>query len=215
MSPEAYRAWLEASPDRIQACRENTIGGGNFHGEPIAVAMDYLCITLAEVGNISERRVAHLVDENHSAGLPGFLIDAGGLNSGFMIPQYTAAALVSENKVLSHPASVDSIPTSANTEDHVSMGTIAARKAMTVLEHLEYILAIEVLAAYQGLQFREPLLPGKPIRRMIEKLEQHGIRRYHRDRVMYPDIEAVRRLLRDRGWRAELRRALGDAMSPS
>ncbi len=209
MSLDGYRAWLEASAERIQACRDNTIGGGNFHGEPIAIGMDYLCIALAEVGNISERRIAHLVDENHSAGLPGFLIDSSGLNSGFMIPQYTAAALVSESKVLSHPASVDSIPTCANTEDHVSMGTIAARKAVKVLEHLEYIIAIELLAAYQGLKFREPLLPGKPIRRMIDTLEGLGLRRYDEDRVMYPDMEALRRRLRDRALKEVLVGAIG------
>ncbi len=196
MSPSEYRAWLEASPERIQACRDNTIGGGNFHGEPVALAMDYLCMAVAEVGNIAERRVAHLVDENHSAGLPGFLIESSGLNSGFMIPQYTAAALVSENKVLCHPASVDSIPTCANTEDHVSMGTIAARKAAQVLEHVEYIVAIELLAAFQGLKFREPLLPGKAVRRAVARLEALGVQRWEEDRVAYQDIESVRRLIR-------------------
>jgi histidine ammonia-lyase len=136
------------------------IEGGNFHGEPIALVMDYLKIALSELGNISERRTARLVDGSLS-GLPRFLTSKGGLNSGLMIAQYTAAALVSENKVLSHPASVDSIPTSANQEDHNSLGSVSARKCFEVLNNAEKIIAIEFLCSCQGIDFLKPLKPGK------------------------------------------------------
>ncbi len=135
------------------------LSGGNFHGEPVALAMDYLKMALAEIGNISERRVTRLTDDASNRGtLPAFLIKQGGLNSGFMLAQYTAAALASENKVLAHPASVDTVPTSANTEDHVSMGPIAARQAQEILENVETILAIELMAAAQGVDFRREVL---------------------------------------------------------
>ncbi|MFL5673964.1 MAG: histidine ammonia-lyase [Chloroflexota bacterium] len=130
------------------------ISGGNFHGEPIALALDFAKIAIAELGSISERRTALLVDPRLNGGLPPFLAASSGIDSGMMIYQYTAAALVSENKVLSHPASVDSIPTSANQEDHVSMGSISARHARTVVEHAERILAIEALVAAQALDLR-------------------------------------------------------------
>lgn len=131
------------------------ISGGNFHGEPLAIAMDYLAIALTELGNISERRIMRLTDEASNAHvLPAFLTNEGGLNSGFMITQYTAAALATENKVLAHPASVDTIPTSANVEDHVSMGCTAALKVEQILDNVEHILAIELLAAAQGIDFR-------------------------------------------------------------
>ncbi|MCL0065827.1 histidine ammonia-lyase [Dehalococcoidia bacterium] len=134
----------------IFADRNEVRPGGNFHGQPVALAMDFLGIALAELANISERRIARLLDP-HLSGLPAFLTKQGGLNSGLMLAQYTAASLVSENKVLAHPASVDSIPTSANQEDHVSMGTIAARKARDILENSETVIAIELLCAAQGL----------------------------------------------------------------
>jgi len=126
------------------------VSGGNFHGQPIALAMDFLGIALSELANISERRVNRLVNP-HLSGLPAFLTTEGGLESGMMIAQYTAAALVSENKVLAHPASVDSIPTSADQEDHVSMGTIAARKASLILENVKNVIAIEYMCATQGI----------------------------------------------------------------
>ncbi|MBV9240936.1 MAG: aromatic amino acid lyase, partial [Acidobacteria bacterium] len=131
------------------------ISGGNFHGEPLALAFDYLGIALSELGNISERRIMRLTDEasNHHA-LPAFLTENGGLNSGFMIVQYTAAALCTENKILAHPASVDTIPSSANVEDHVSMGATAARKLRSITNNLESILALELLCAAQGIDFR-------------------------------------------------------------
>jgi histidine ammonia-lyase len=134
------------------------ISGGNFHGEPIALALDFTKIALAELGSISERRTALLVDPHLNGGLPPFLAASSGIDSGMMIYQYTAAALVSENKVLAHPASVDSIPTSANQEDHVSMGPIAARHARTVLEHVERIVAIELLCGTEALDQRLDLL---------------------------------------------------------
>jgi len=131
------------------------LSGGNFHGEPLAIAMDYLAIGLSELGNISERRIMRLTDEcSNAQTLPAFLTRNGGLNSGFMITQYTAAALAAENKVLSHPASVDCIPTSANIEDHVSMGLTAALKLRQVVDNVAYILATELMAAAQGIDFR-------------------------------------------------------------
>ncbi|MDQ3193706.1 MAG: histidine ammonia-lyase, partial [Bacteroidota bacterium] len=136
--------------------------GGNFHGEPLALTGDFLAIAVSELGNISERRIARLTDGNLS-GLPRFLVDAdkAGLNSGLMIAQYTAAAIVSENKVLCHPASVDSIPTSANQEDHNSMGSISARKCYDVINNVKKIIGIEVLCACQGMDFLRPLKSGK------------------------------------------------------
>jgi histidine ammonia-lyase len=137
----------------------SVISGGNFHGEPLAIAMDYLALSICELGNISERRIMRLTDEcSNTHVLPAFLTQDGGLNSGFMILQYTAAALASENKVLSHPASVDTIPTSANVEDHVSMGLTAGLKLVTVLDNVERILAIELMTAAQGIDFRKQVI---------------------------------------------------------
>ena len=135
------------------------ISQGNFHGEPLALAMDYFGVAAAEIASISERRQARLVDESLS-GLPPFLVTGSGLNSGFMIPQYVSAALVSENKVLAHPSSVDSIPTSANQEDHVSMGAYSARKGRTILENAVKVLGVELLTAAQALDFSLPLTPA-------------------------------------------------------
>jgi len=136
------------------------ISGGNFHGQPVALAMDFFGIAMAEIGSISERRTARLVDSKLS-GLPPFLISNSGINSGFMIPQYVSAALVSENKVLAHPSSVDSIPTSANQEDHVSMGMYSSRKALEILKNVQKTIAIELLLAAQGLDFSKPLRGGR------------------------------------------------------
>ena len=141
----------ENDPEKI-----DVISGGNFHGEPLALAFDYLVIALAELGNISERRTMRLTDESSNAHtLPAFLTEHGGLNSGFMIVQYTAAALCTENKILAHPASVDTIPTSANVEDHVSMGATGALKLRQVADNLSNVLAIELLCAAQGIDFRK------------------------------------------------------------
>jgi len=178
----------------IFAESEEFLLGGNFHGQPVALAMDFLGIAVAELANISERRIERLVNPMLS-GLPAFLVSDGGLNSGFMIAQYTAAALVSENKVLAHPASVDSIPTSANKEDHVSMGTIAARKAREIVANTENVIGIELLCAAQALDLFTNLKPGEgtlaayhAIRRVIPHLDT--------DRFLAPDIEAMRELMR-------------------
>ena len=165
------------------------LSGGNFHGQPIALALDHLAVALAELANISERRIERMVNPDLS-GLPSFLIKEGGLNSGFMIAQYTAAALVSENKVLAHPASVDSIPTSANKEDHVSMGTIAARKARGILGNLKHVIAIELLCAAQGLDLLTNLKPGKGTLMAYKVLRRH-VSHMKKDRELSPDIETV------------------------
>jgi len=169
--------------------------GGHFHGQPVAIVLDFLAIALSELANISERRVERLVNATYSNGLPMFLAEEGGLNSGYMVAQYTAASLVSENKVLSHPASVDSIPTSAGQEDHVSMGTTAARKAVDVCTNAERVIAIELLCAAQALDFREGLKPGvgtfaahQAIRRAVPHLSV--------DRQVSRDIDAVTDLIR-------------------
>jgi hypothetical protein len=168
--------------------------GGNFHGQPVGLALDFLCMAVAELANISERRIERLVNPQLS-GLPAFLVQDGGLNSGFMIAQYTAAALVSENKVLSHPACVDSIPTSANREDHVPMSPISARKARDIVRNAEHVIAIELLCSAQGLDLFTNLKPGegtlaayRTIRGAIPHLE--------RARVLSRDIERMVRLMR-------------------
>ncbi len=176
------------------------ISGGNFHGEPLATAMDYLGLGLTELGNISERRLTRLTDEaSNQETLPAFLIKHGGLNSGFMLTQYTAAALASENKVLAHPASADTIPSSANIEDHVSMGPAAAMQTRQIAANVERILALELFAAAQAIDFRREALGAdaslgagtgpayRLIRESVPFLEQ--------DDVMYPYIEAVRQLV--------------------
>jgi len=176
------------------------ISGGNFHGQPVALALDFAKLALAELGSISERRVALMLDPRLNEGLPAFLGAASGLDSGLMILQYTAASLVSEDKVLAHPASADSVPTSANQEDHVSMGSIAARHARSVLGHVEHILAIELLCAAQALDLRLALvdraLPGVGVRE-AHALVRSVIPHLDHDREPGPDIEAALRLVRD------------------
>jgi histidine ammonia-lyase len=195
-----------------EGAEADIISGGNFHGQPVALAMDFLGIALSELASVSERRIERLVNPSLSNGLPAFLTANGGINSGFMIAQYVAAALVSENKVLAHPASVDSIPSSANQEDHVSMGTIAARKARTILENLRKVLAIEILAACQGIDLRErsggPGASGLSAPTAAAyRLVRSAVPALGPDRVMYPDIEAVRALLAE----GDLLRAAGEA----
>jgi histidine ammonia-lyase len=165
---------------------ERVISGGNFHGQPVALAMDFLGIALAEMANVSERRIERLVNYQLND-LPAFLTRKGGLNSGFMIAQYSAAALVSENKVLAHPASVDSIPSSANQEDHVSMGTIGARKARNILYNVSRVLGIEYLAASQAIYLRGKVTLGKGTQPAY-KLIREDITPLEEDRVMYVDI---------------------------
>jgi histidine ammonia-lyase len=169
------------------------ISGGNFHGQPIALAMDFLAIALSELANISERRVNRLVNP-HLSGLPAFLTTEGGLESGMMIAQYTAAALVSENKVLAHPASVDSIPTSADQEDHVSMGTIAARKASDILENVKNVIAIEYMCAAQGIDLLSPLKPSTPLERAHAKIRE-VVSKLDDDRPLSPDIAQICKLM--------------------
>ena len=174
---------------------ENThIPGGNFHGEPIAIVLDLLAIVLSEIAGLSERHTNRLLNPTLS-GLPDFLVEGKGLNSGLMVSQYTAAALVSENKVLSHPASVDSISVSADQEDHVSMGPIAARKAKEIVKNVGAVLAIELMAGVQALDFRKPQKPSPPVqdiydevRKLVTKLEV--------DRPLYPDIDKLTELIR-------------------
>lgn len=174
------------------------LSGGNFHGEYPSKALDYLTIAVHELSNISERRVERLVNSTLS-GLPAFLVEEGGLNSGFMIAHCTMASLVSENKTLSHPASVDSIPTSAEKEDHVSMGGWAARKCLTVVENVETVLAIEYLAAAQGLYLRRPLTSNLPVEALYNLLREEGkVAPWTSDRYMNPDIEASKTLIQDR-----------------
>jgi histidine ammonia-lyase len=166
---------------------QDFLEGGNFHGQPMALVMDFMSIALSELANVAERRIERLVNGSLSQ-LPRFLTTKGGLNSGLMIAQYTAAALVSENKSLAHPASVDSIPTSANQEDHNSMGSIAARKCYQILKNVQTVIAIELLTAAQGVEFLKPLKCGigtdaayKVIRKVIPPLKN--------DRILYKDIQ--------------------------
>ncbi|MCG2777973.1 MAG: histidine ammonia-lyase, partial [Desulfobacterales bacterium] len=173
---------------------EEFLLGGNFHGQPVALAMDFLCMAVSELANISERRIERLVNPKLS-GLPAFLVSDGGLNSGFMIAQYTAAALVSENKVLSHPACVDSIPTSANKEDHVSMGTISARKCMEVVKNTENVIAIELLCGAQAMDLFTNIKPGEGTL-MAYKAIRDAIPHLDKDRVLSKDIEAMMHLMR-------------------
>jgi histidine ammonia-lyase len=182
--------------------------GGNFHGQPVALAADYLCMAAAELANVSERRIERLVNPTLS-GLPAFLVADSGLNSGFMIAQYTAAALVSENKVLAHPASVDSIPTSANKEDHVSMGTIAARKCRSVVENAEHVLAIELLCGCQALDLLTRGEPGRGTGAAYRTVRS-SVLRLDRDRVLAKDIEAVTELIRS----GAVERAVAEAVGP-
>ena len=172
------------------------VSNGNFHGQPLALALDALAMAVAELANIAERRVERLVNPNLSGGLPAFLTGDGGLNSGFMIPQYVAASLVSENKVLAHPASVDSIPTSAGQEDHVSMGNASGLKAWQVLANVERVLAIELLAGAQGVEFLAPLQPGAGVRAAREHVRSLSPR-LRDDRTLAGDIEAVAVSIRD------------------
>jgi histidine ammonia-lyase len=171
------------------------LSGGNFHAQPIALASDVLAAAATDLGSISERRIENLVNPDLS-GLPGFLTPHPGLNSGMMIVQVLAAALVSENKSLAHPASVDSIPTSANREDHVSMSTAAARKCRLIVTNTTRVLAAELLCAAQGLEFAEGLHPGRGIDAGYQLIREH-VRPLGRDRTLHRDLEAVERLIRN------------------
>lgn len=169
------------------------ISGGNFHGQPMALCFDFLGIALSELADISERRIERLVNPTLS-GLPAFLVEHGGLNSGFMIVQYSAAALVSENKILAHPASVDSIPSSANQEDHVSMGTIAARKAREIMENVRRVLAMEIMCACQGIDLRGNKGLGAGTKPVYEKVRK-AVPMLKEDRPLYEDINKCEELI--------------------
>jgi histidine ammonia-lyase len=195
-NPLVFPAGAGVDPGAAATGGGKVISGGNFHGQPIALAMDLLAIAVAELGSISERRIALLTDGRQS-GLPPFLVEDAGLNSGMMLYQYTAAALVSENKVLAHPASVDSIPTSANQEDHVSMGPIAARQARDIVRNVEHVIALELLCAAQGLDFRtaEGMAPGRGVGR-ARALVRQNVEHLRDDRDPGPDIGAALELVR-------------------
>jgi histidine ammonia-lyase len=165
------------------------ISGGNFHAEPVALAADTLALAIAEIGALSERRIALLIDATLS-GLPPFLVAATGLNSGFMMAHVTAAALASENKSLAHPASVDSLPTSANQEDHVSMATFAARRLLEMAANTRGIVAIEFLAAVQGIDFHVPLRTSTPLQAVRNAIRER-VPFYGEDRYFAPDIAAA------------------------
>jgi len=184
------------------------LSGGNFHGQPMALSLDFLGIALAEIADISERRLERLVNPALS-GLPAFLVENGGLNSGFMIVQYSAAALVSENKVLAHPASVDSIPSSANQEDHVSMGTIAARKAREIMENTRRVLAMEIMCACQAIDLRGNKGLGLGTKAAYELIREE-VARLVDDRPLYEDINKCEYLISSRKLIEKVESAVGE-----
>lgn len=171
------------------------ISAGNFHGEPLAMPFDYLGIAISEMGNISERRIERMVNPSLSNGLPAFLVTKPGINSGFMIVQYSAASLVSENKILAHPSSVDSIPSSANQEDHVSMGTIGARKATSILDNSRKVIAMEIFTACQAIDLRGERKLGNKTQKAYNKVREY-IPFIKNDEIMYKHIHIVDDLLR-------------------
>lgn len=190
---------------------EEVISGGNFHGQPMALSFDFLGIGLAEIANISERRLERLVNPALSNGLPAFLVERGGVNSGFMIVQYSAASLVSENKILAHPASVDSIPSSANQEDHVSMGTIAARKAREIMENARKVLAMEILGACQAIDLRGKKELGKGTN-IAYNIVRDNISYMEDDRVMYLDINKCEDILISEEIVVEVEKTIGELL---
>ena len=201
---DAYRYVKEQIEIELNSAADNplffpedkiTLAAGNFHGQPVAMAMDFLGIALSEVASLSERHTNRLLNPVLS-GLPDFLIQGKGVNSGLMVAQYTAAALVSENKVLSHPAVVDSISVSADQEDHVSMGPIAVRKCQEILKNVQVVVAIEMLCAAQALDFRKPLKPGKGAAAAYRTIRKE-VTFMEKDRPLYPDINKVAKMVRE------------------
>ncbi len=178
----------------VFAEEKRVISAGNFHGQPIALVMDYLSNSMSELANISERRLERMVNSNLSNGLPAFLVKNPGINSGFMIVQYSAASLVSENKSLSHPASVDSIPSSANQEDHVSMGTIGARKARQIIGNSEKVLAMELFTALQAIDFRDISKMSSSTKKIYEFIRKN-VPFIEEDVIMYKSIHKVQELI--------------------
>ncbi|RJG06974.1 histidine ammonia-lyase [Noviherbaspirillum cavernae] len=192
----------------VYAKEGDVISGGNFHAEPVAFAADTLALAIAEIGALSERRIALLIDATLS-GLPPFLVQSSGLNSGFMIAHVTAAALASENKSLAHPASVDSLPTSANQEDHVSMATFAGRRLHDMAHNTATIIGIEALAAAQGIDFHKPLATSPKLAAMHEGLRRQ-VAFYDKDRLFAPDIEAAKQMVLQGDLSATCRELFGD-----
>jgi histidine ammonia-lyase len=204
---------LNAATDNplVLADRDEVVSNGNFHGEPVAIPLDTLKIGLAELAGISERRVERMLNPTMSNGLPAFLTADGGLNSGFMIAQYVAASLVAENKILSHPASVDSIPTSAGQEDHVSMGATAAVHLWQVCANAERVLAVELMCGAQGLDFLAPRRPGPGVGHLHAAVRRRSAH-LDRDRSLAADIDAVAAALRDGSLLAEVESAYGSIL---
>jgi len=191
---------------------DEALSGGNFHAEPVAFAADTLALAIAEIGALSERRIALLIDATLS-GLPPFLVREPGVNSGFMIAHVTAAAVASENKSLAHPASVDSLPTSANQEDHVSMATFAARRLDALAQNTATIVAIELLAAAQGIDFHRPLATSRRLQQVHRRLREQ-VAFYEADRILAPDIEAARQLVLRGALSAECRDLFAPISAP-
>lgn len=184
-----------------------SLSGGNFHGQPLAYALDFLAIALSEIGDFSERRIARLVDHNLSD-LPAFLTKYHGLHSGLMLLQYVAAALVNENKTLCHPNSVDSISSSANKEDHVSMGANAGLKLMQICDNVRIILSIEFLASTQGLEFLKPLTPAEPVQPVVDIIRKH-VPKIDRDRPMHSDIKKIAELIQEESLLSSVESVIG------
>lgn len=178
----------------VESGEMEVLSGGNFHGQPLALALDLAAMAVAELGNISERRVEQMVNPALSSGLTPFVAAASGLHSGFMIAQVTQASLVAENKILCHPASVDSIPSSAGKEDHVSMGSVSAKKFVDVVTNVRNILAIELMVAAAGVDQRAPLKPSRGVQ-AVHAAVRAKVAKHEGDRVLYPDIEAISQLL--------------------
>lgn len=200
---------MNAVTDNPLIFEENrVISGGNFHGQPVALSFDFMKIALAELANISERRIERLVNPALSSGLPPFLVVHPGLNSGFMIVQYSAAALVSENKVLAHPASVDSIPSSANQEDHVSMGTIASRGASEILTNTMHVLAMELFCACQAIDLRKGYKLGEGSKIVYDYVRRH-LPFIEEDTIMYPYLEMVFNLVQSNAIIPLVEKAIG------
>lgn len=190
-------------PNGTKVMENDVISGGNFHGQPIALVLDYMKLAVAEMGNIMERQINKMVDAATNDGLPPFLIQGAGLNNGLMIPQYTAAAIVSENKVLVHPASADSIPTSANQEDHVSMGPIAGRQLLQIITNVQRILAIHILTAKQAVAMRlkqfDTIVPtqmAEATKALYEEVEALGVTTIEEDRFLWEDIDKLMAIVR-------------------
>jgi histidine ammonia-lyase len=174
----------------------DVVSGGNFHGQPLAFALDFATIAVAELGSISERRTDRILDPMRSQGLPAFLSPDPGVNSGYMISQYLQAAIVAENRVLAHPASIDSIPTSGSQEDHVSMGWGAGKKLLQVIDNVTKVLAVELLCATQGIEQRAPLRPAAGTGAVVHLVRDH-VPPLTADRALSDEIETVSRLIAD------------------